>query len=476
MPTVAPARNHLAYASAIVITGLLAALMAIIFRGGLHFVFTRVLRAPNVLRAFQSFPPVLRVAIPALGGALAAALGVLASRGAGGHGVAEILEAVVLGRGRISLRTSLLKAVASFFAIVTGGSHRARGPADSVRRRRRRAAGERLACTRRRGRALVAAGHGGGLRRRLQHALRRGAVRARGRHRHRRARRDLAGVASPPRSRPRSRAPGRAAARSTARARFTLRVADRAAGLRAARAARRVRGAGVHAPARLRASAPSALRVAAAVARGARRLRSSGCSRCGLPDVTGNGYEPLNAMLDGRSRCRASRSCSARRRSPRRRRSRRAARAACSRPRCFLGAAIGGLLSAARRRTSLAPAPGFVGGYALVGMAATTAATTHAPMMAAVLVFELSRRLRRRAAAVARDGRWPRWSHAACGPTRSTPRSCAAAASPGRFQAERSPAPCGPRDIMEIRAPWTPLPPWARPSRCWCARGPASSS
>lgn len=33
---------------------------------------------------------------------------------------------------------------------------------------------------------------------------------------------------------------------------------------------------------------------------------------------------------------------------------------------------------------------GSVGGYALVGMAAATAATTHAPLMAAVMVFELS--------------------------------------------------------------------------------------
>jgi CIC family chloride channel protein len=33
---------------------------------------------------------------------------------------------------------------------------------------------------------------------------------------------------------------------------------------------------------------------------------------------------------------------------------------------------------------------GPAGGYALVGMAAATAASTHAPMMAAVMVFELS--------------------------------------------------------------------------------------
>ena len=35
-------------------------------------------------------------------------------------------------------------------------------------------------------------------------------------------------------------------------------------------------------------------------------------------------------------------------------------------------------------------APGSAGSYALVGMAAMIAATTHAPLMASVLVFELS--------------------------------------------------------------------------------------
>jgi CIC family chloride channel protein len=56
-------------------------------------------------------------------------------------------------------------------------------------------------------------------------------------------------------------------------------------------------------------------------------------------------------------------------------------------PTLLIGGATGFLYaSLLQREVLLGPA----GGYALVGMAAATAATTHAPLMAAVLVFELS--------------------------------------------------------------------------------------
>jgi CIC family chloride channel protein len=58
-------------------------------------------------------------------------------------------------------------------------------------------------------------------------------------------------------------------------------------------------------------------------------------------------------------------------------------------PTLLIGGGVGylcGLLLAALLPAATGPA----GGYALVGMAAATAATTHAPLMAAVMVFELS--------------------------------------------------------------------------------------
>lgn len=57
-------------------------------------------------------------------------------------------------------------------------------------------------------------------------------------------------------------------------------------------------------------------------------------------------------------------------------------------PTLLLGGGLGFLY--AQTLSSCGCLLGSPGGYALVGMAAETAATTHAPLMAAVMVFELS--------------------------------------------------------------------------------------
>ena len=59
-------------------------------------------------------------------------------------------------------------------------------------------------------------------------------------------------------------------------------------------------------------------------------------------------------------------------------------------PSLFLGAALGGALGHVVLRLSPLSSPGAIAAYSLVGMAAMIAATTHAPIMATVLVFELS--------------------------------------------------------------------------------------
>jgi CIC family chloride channel protein len=55
-------------------------------------------------------------------------------------------------------------------------------------------------------------------------------------------------------------------------------------------------------------------------------------------------------------------------------------------PSLFVGAALGGLFGAAAEHLP----GGAAGGYAIIGMAAVISATTHAPLMAAVLLFEMS--------------------------------------------------------------------------------------
>jgi CIC family chloride channel protein len=109
-----------------------------------------------------------------------------------------------------------------------------------------------------------------------------------------------------------------------------------------------------------------------------------------VPEVVGNGYEPLGALLDGRlglgfvailfvAKAVAT-SASVGSGSP----------GGVFTPTLLLGASLG--LGFAHVTTLLLGpgAVGSTGGYALVGMAAMIAATTHAPVMAAVLVFELS--------------------------------------------------------------------------------------
>ncbi len=107
-----------------------------------------------------------------------------------------------------------------------------------------------------------------------------------------------------------------------------------------------------------------------------------------LPEVAGNGYEPLNELLDGRltvafvallllGKCVAT-TASVSSGSP----------GGVFTPTLLVGGAIGFLYAYALSFVGVHIGP--LGGYALVGMAAATAATTHAPLMAAVMVFELS--------------------------------------------------------------------------------------
>jgi len=107
-----------------------------------------------------------------------------------------------------------------------------------------------------------------------------------------------------------------------------------------------------------------------------------------LPEVAGNGYEPLNAILDGRTAIWIvgallagkifATSVSVASGVP----------GGIFTPMLLAGAALGTLW--AHALTLFAGVPTNPGSYALVGMAAATAASIHAPLTAAVMVFELS--------------------------------------------------------------------------------------
>jgi CIC family chloride channel protein len=375
------------FAAGLILCAVGAAAFAIAFRAAISAVLGHALHAENVVAALGTVPWWARLLLPTGGGLVAGLLGRLAAKGEGGHGVSDVMEAVVLGRVRLSMRHTLLKSLGSWFAIATGGSLGREGPLIQFGGALGKVVGERLGFGVHRTRVLIAAG-------------------------------TAAGFAS-------------AYNTPLAAVLFVLEVVTGVvvldaivpaliATVLATALTRAVVGPGpiygarafsFHSSAEL--AAYAVLGVAAAlVAQGFMRLLSLGerlFHRPGLPlpwrpalggllagafvafapEVAGNGYEPLNQLLDARyaagfvtvlilAKCLAT-TASVSSGSP----------GGVFTPTLFLGGAFGALFGAGLHHV-FGDAVGPPGGYALVGMAATTAASTHAPLMAAVMVFELS--------------------------------------------------------------------------------------
>ena len=150
------------FLGALVVVSLGAAAFAAAFRGLLSLVFRRALHATDVVSAFEHLPWALRLALPPLGGALAGLVALATVRAAQGHGVGDVMEAVVFGRSRLSLRVTLLKSLGSWFAIVTGGSIGREGPLIQFGGVLGDTVSEALRLDERRSRTLMAAGTAAG--------------------------------------------------------------------------------------------------------------------------------------------------------------------------------------------------------------------------------------------------------------------------------------------------------------------------
>jgi chloride channel protein, CIC family len=374
------------FALGVGLVALAAAAFAIAFRWSLDFVLARLTGAPDVVSAMSAAPLWARCVLPALGGLLGGLLGLLVARSPQGHGVGDVMEAVVLGRVRLSMRITLLKSAASWLAIAFGGSLGREGPLIQFGGAAGNFVSDRLRITTGGARLLIAAGTAAGF----------------------------------------------AAAYNTplAAVLFVLEVVTGVVVLDAIVPAlvatviatsltRAVLGAGpiygqrefvLQSPVELLAFAGLGV-VAALGAQGFMRLLSfgegmfrrswlgfpirpavggliAGVVIAALPEVAGNGYEPLNELIDGHfsagfvallllGKCIAT-TASVSSGSP----------GGVFTPTLLLGGALGFLYVHVLSIAGVAFGPS--GGYALVGMAAAVAATTHAPLMAAVMVFELS--------------------------------------------------------------------------------------
>jgi CIC family chloride channel protein len=380
------AKDHVRYGVAIVTVGVLAGAFAILFRGAMHLVFVRLFQAPDVFRAFRALPAGWRVFLPTLGGAAAATLGLIAARRSGGHGVAEILEAVVLGRGRISTPTTLWKALGSFVALVTGGSVGREGPLLQFGAASGSMAGDRFHLGPKRSRALVAAGAAAGFAAAYNTPI--AAVLF--------VLEVVTGLIALDVVLP--------VVVATAISTWLSRLALGGGPLYGLRGFSLLSGRELGAYAALGVVTglvgPAFMSMLSAGNRAFKRLPLPASIRGAvgglvvgllalrLTEVTGNGYEVIQLMLGARYAApmlgllliakAVATTASVSSGSP----------GGVFTPSLFLGAATGGIVGALVH--VLLPTHGFLGGYVLVGMAGAIAATTHAPIMATVLGFELS--------------------------------------------------------------------------------------
>jgi CIC family chloride channel protein len=371
---------------AIVVVAIGAALFASAFRWSLSAFMHRVLGSDDILDAFARLPLWQRVALPTAGGVLAGAVAARAKRTGAGHGMGHLMALVALGGRRMSLAATSWKALAAWSAIACGGSIGREGPLIQFGGAFGSRVAELFAISDARRRALVAAGTAAGF----------------------------------------------AAAYNTpfAAALFVIEVVSGIVALSiilpaivsiaiATAITRALVGAGplygshaftMHSNGELvvhlilgaaggglgvaflwtlRRAESSLSRVSRSSAvRGGLGGAIVGLLACVFPAVTGNGYEAIGRVLGGAwplsilslllvAKLLATAGSVGS-----------GVPGGIFTPSLFLGAALGTIIAALAAR--VVPI-GATGGYALVGMAAVLAATTHAPLTSAVLVFEVSR-------------------------------------------------------------------------------------
>ncbi|BCZ77638.1 voltage-gated ClC-type chloride channel ClcB [Paraburkholderia terrae] len=112
-----------------VIVGIVGAFATIAFREGISMMqraFTG--QDGSLVEMAKRLPIAMRIALPALGGLAAGVLLVIAQRGADKKQHTDYMEAVVIGDGVVPVRLSLWRSASSLFTISSGGSIGREGP------------------------------------------------------------------------------------------------------------------------------------------------------------------------------------------------------------------------------------------------------------------------------------------------------------------------------------------------------------
>jgi CIC family chloride channel protein len=361
-----------------------AALFAIAFRASLGLVYRALYGADNVVDAIANLPLWLRLLVPVAAAAVAGTIPLLRKRPA--QNVSNVMEAIALGKVQLSLRATTTRVASSWVAIAGGMSIGREGPLIEFGGALGARTGTLLSMSLNRTRVLVAAGTAAGFAAAYNTPF--AAVLF--------VVETMAGVAAPVLLLP---AMGAA---------FVATAMTRAIVGAGPIYGQREFGLGSY----LEFFSFAMLGVAAAIAavgfKGVLRFAENwfdahpvrqpyrammggfivGAIAMWLPAVAGNGYEPLNDLLDRPAAVAAvalllvakviATSGSVASGVP----------GGIFTPMLLVGAALGTAWSHMMHEiTAVEPS---VGSLALVGMAATTAASIHAPLTAAVMIFELS--------------------------------------------------------------------------------------
>lgn len=369
-----------AFGLALVTVG--AGVFAVAFRASLTALYEHLYGAENVVDSIARLPAWMRLCVPLAAAALAGTIARLRSSPA--QGVSNVMEAIALGRVQLSLRATASRVASSWVAIAGGLSIGREGPLIEVGGALGAAVGRHVKTTLSQTRVLVAAGTAAGFAAAYNTPFAASLF----------VLETIAGIAAPELLLPVMAATVGAATITRATVGAGPIYGQRAFGLNSYAELLWFGGLGVSA-----AVVTLAFKKVLALLEGwfdnhplPQPYRATvggllvGAIAIALPAVVGNGYEPLNGILDSGIAVRSvavlvvakilATSGSVASGIP----------GGIFTPMLLVGASLG----AGWWDIGATGASSNAGSYALVGMAAAAAASIHAPLTAAVMVFELS--------------------------------------------------------------------------------------
>ena len=155
--------EHLRLTLLAILIGFVAGLASILFKFMIHFFQNQFWRAESILEGVAQQPWFLTILIPTLGGLIISPIIFYGAKEAKGHGVPEIMEALIFRGGRIPNRVAAVKALASSICIASGGSSGREGPIVQVSASLASTIGKFFKVKERGLKTLVAAGAGAGI-------------------------------------------------------------------------------------------------------------------------------------------------------------------------------------------------------------------------------------------------------------------------------------------------------------------------